>query len=68
VPAELLARCPDVIADPLTAADQYDLARALTQATSYAKTCKARQDALANAVEIRQQILDSVRKQLGAGK
>lgn len=40
--------------DPLTTADQYDLARALGQAKEYGKTCAARHDRLLDAVEARE--------------
>lgn len=61
---ELLVRCPDVIADPLETGDQYDLARALAQATSYGRICKARMDRLVTAVTVRQQTLKSVKTQI----
>ena len=61
---ELLVKCDSVIAQPLVAADQYDLSRALAEAASYGQTCKARHDALVNAVIVRQQILASVKAQL----
>ena len=64
LPAELRVRCPDTIAQPLTTGDQYDTARALVEAVRYGKECKARQDALVNAVEVRQEILDSVKLQI----
>ena len=69
LPDDLLVRCDAVIADPLTTGDQYDLARALAQAIGYGKTCKARDDALVNAMKVRETMLESVKQQLeGAGK
>lgn len=64
----LLAKCGDKIADPLTSADQYDTARALSQATKYATTCAARQEALVDAVQARDQLLRSVEAQINKGK
>lgn len=57
-------RCPDTIAQPLTTGDQYDTSRALVEAVKYGKECKARQDALVNAVEVREQLMQSVKQQL----
>lgn len=57
-------KCGPLIADPLITADQYDLSRALTQATEYAKICRARQDGLVDAVEARDQLMESVKQQL----
>lgn len=51
-----MAPCPDQIADPLTTADQYDLARALNQAVGTYRTCQAQNNALSNAVRTRQAI------------
>lgn len=68
LPAELLARCPDKVADPLTTGDQFDLSRALVESLAYAKNCKARHDALADAVEIRQSIMDQIQERLGSNK
>jgi len=53
-----------VIADPLTTADQLDTARALVQATRYGKECAARQQALIDAVKVRQELAKSVKQQL----
>ena len=64
VPKTMLERCPDVIAEPLTVADQYDTARALAQATGAYRTCAARQAALAEAVELRESVTRSVKQQL----
>ena len=69
LPADLLAKCSDKIADPLTTADQYDTARALTQAIGSYKECRARHDALLNAIQVRESMLASVKQQIeGAGK
>lgn len=51
-----MAPCTNQIADPLTTADQYDLARALNQAVGSYRTCQANNDALINAVRTRQSI------------
>lgn len=64
VRADLLESCGDVIAEPLTTGDQYDTSRALVEATSYAKKCRARQDALVDAVKSRDQLMKSVQDQL----
>lgn len=64
VPPELRQRCPDVIADPVTTGDQYDLSRALVQATQYGKACSARLDALVDAIDVRDQIMAVVKTQL----
>lgn len=58
---DLLTGCGDKIADPLTAGDQYDTARALGQAIEYGKSCKARQASLAEAIRGREQL----QKQIG---
>lgn len=57
-------RCPDVIADPLVTGDQFDLSRALVQATQYGKACSARLDALVDAIDVRDQIMATVKTQL----
>ena len=64
VPDALRQRCPDQVADPLTTGDQYDLSRALVQATQYGKACAARLDALVDAIDVRDQIMASVKTQL----
>lgn len=61
---ELLAKCGDIIAAPLTTGDQYDVSRALSEANEYAKKCRARQSALVDAVEAREQLMLSVKQQL----
>ena len=65
---DLRVRCGNTIAQPITTGDQYDLARALVEAAKYGKDCKARMDALVNAVEVRQEILESVKKQIEDSK
>ena len=57
-------KCEDPIADPLTTADQYDLARALTQAIKFGSDCRARHGALIDAIDVRDQIMTSVKAQL----
>lgn len=64
MPADLRVKCPDTIAQPLTTGDQFDTSRALVEAVKYGKECKARQDALVNAVEVREQIMQSIQQQL----
>jgi hypothetical protein len=64
VPSELMVKCGDVIAEPLTTADQLDLARALVQASKYGKDCAARQQALIDAVKTREEVMKSVKTQL----
>ncbi|WP_436221476.1 hypothetical protein [Cupriavidus necator] len=54
MPAELKLPCGSPMFDPLTTADQYDLARALGQAKEYGKSCAARHDRLIDAVEARE--------------
>lgn len=61
---ELLVKCGDTIAAPLTTGDQYDASRALSEATEYAKKCRARQSALIDAVTARDQLMQSVKAQL----
>lgn len=48
--------CSQTIADPLTTADQYDLARALNQAAGNYRACQAQNDALINAVRTREAV------------
>lgn len=62
--AELLVTCGDKIADPLTTGDQYDTSRALVQATRYARECATRQRILVDAVQIREQMMQSIKQQL----
>ena len=64
VPDALRQRCPDIIADPLTTGDQFDMSRALVQATQYGKACSARLDALVDAIDVRDQIMATVKTQL----
>lgn len=64
IPEPLRQRCPAKVADPLTTADEHDNARALVQATQSARLCGARMDALVDAVEVREQILQQLRQQI----
>ena len=64
VPETLRERCPDVIAQPLTTGDQFDTSRALIEAVQYSKTCRARHDALIDAIDVRDHIMQSVKTQL----
>lgn len=64
VPDEYMVKCGEVIAEPLTTADHLDLARALVQASKYGKECASRQQALIDAVKVRQDIAKSIKQQL----
>jgi len=55
---ELMQPCGDVIAQPLTTGDQYDLARALGEATKYAKSCRIRMGELIEAVQAREKLIN----------
>lgn len=68
MPSELRVRCPDTIAQPLTTGDQYDTARALAQSVRSYRECKARNDALVDAVEVREQVIQSVKQQIESSK
>jgi len=59
---------PNKIADPLTTADQYDLARALTQAAQYAFQCSARLSELVDAVTLRDALAADLKKQLESNR
>lgn len=63
VSSDLLTRCEGTVA-PLTSGDQYDIARALTETNQIYKDCKAKQNALVDAVLTREQVINSVRTQL----
>jgi hypothetical protein len=56
VPAALKEPCGSSIFNPLTTADQYDLAARLGEAKEYGKTCSARFDRLLDAVNAREAI------------
>lgn len=64
IKSELKQPCGDKIAEPLTTADQFDLARALVQSTTYARDCAARHRALIDAIEVREQVMKSVKTQM----
>lgn len=68
VPDKFKTRCSDTIADPLTTGDQYDLSRALTQSTKSYRTCQAKDDALIDAVDTREQVMQSISDQLKGRK
>lgn len=55
---ELMQPCGEVIAQPLTTGDQYDLARALSEVTNYAKSCRIRMGNLIEAVQGREKIIN----------
>lgn len=64
VPDKFKVKCPDKVADPLTTGDQYDLSRALTQSVQSYRTCQANHEALIDAVETREQVMQSITDQL----
>lgn len=64
IPDKFKTRCPAKVADPLTTSDQYDLSRALTQSVQSYRTCQANHDALIDAVETREQVMQSITDQL----
>ena len=61
VKSELLVACGDVIAQPLTTGDQYDLARELSEATKYGRDCRARMQELIDAVKTREKVTESIK-------
>lgn len=61
-------RCSDTIAQPLTTGDQYDTSRALVEAVRFGRECKSRNDALINAIEVREQLMESVKQQIEGRK
>jgi len=63
-----MARCQTHAAEPLTTGDQFDTARALAQANGAFKECKARHDALIDAVVVRDELAKSVKQQLDGSK
>lgn len=60
VPASLIEPCADKIADPLSTADQYDVARALAQAVRSARECSERQSALIEAIKTREKAIQAI--------
>ena len=64
----LAATCGEIAAAGLRVAalegDQFDMSRALVQATQYGKACSARLDALVDAIDVRDQIMATVKTQL----
>lgn len=60
VPREYLESCPERAAAPLTDADQYDLARALVEAGTWGRNCKAKLDALIDAVKVREAVAEQL--------
>ncbi len=61
LPNELKVSCGDVIAQPLTTGDQYDLARALVEAIQYGKDCRSRMNELLEAIAVREQVTGSLK-------
>lgn len=68
MPAKYLAPCSRKVADPLTTGDQYDLARALAQAAQSVKVCADKNDALIDAVDVRDQVTQSLINQINKSK
>lgn len=64
IPNELRTRCTGAIAQPLATGDQYDTARALSQSIRAYRECKVIHDALVDAVEVRETVIQSIQKQL----
>ncbi len=64
VPEKYKTPCDEQVADPLTTGDQYDLSRALTQSVKSYRTCAARHDALIDAVDTRETVMQSITDQL----
>lgn len=52
------------VADPLTTGDQMDTARALGQSIGAYRICKTRNDALVDAIQVRESIVQSVAQQI----
>ncbi len=67
IPNELVSRCT-ITVDPLTSGDQYDVARALAQSQKGYRECKAKHDALINAIETREQVIQSIKNQMSSKK
>lgn len=68
VPDEYLEKCPERVAARLAQADQYDLARALVDSVEWGRACKARFDALIEAVKARQQLAGELEQHRGSRK
>lgn len=68
IPDKFKVHCSEQIADPLTTGDEYDLSRALTQSVKSYRSCSAHNDALIDAVETREQVMQSISDQLKGGK
>jgi hypothetical protein len=64
IPEKFKQPCSDSVADPLTTGDQYDLSRALTQSVKSYRTCSAQHQALIDAVDTREQVMQSITDQL----
>jgi hypothetical protein len=64
VDPELKTACEGNIAEPLTTADQNDLARALNEATAYGEQCAERMQKLIDAVTVREAIARSIKQQI----
>lgn len=64
IPDKFKTPCDEQVADPLTTGDEYDLSRALTQSVKSYRTCAARNDALIDAVNVREQVSQSIADQL----
>jgi hypothetical protein len=68
VPDKYKTHCSEQVADPLTTGDQYDLSRALTQSVKSYRTCASQNDALIDAVNVREQVTQAIVKQINGAK
>ncbi|MEJ0004433.1 MAG: hypothetical protein WDN30_14420 [Pararobbsia sp.] len=68
MPDKFKTPCDEQVADPLTTGDQYDLSRALTQSVNTYRICEARHQSLIDAVDTRDQVMQSVSQQISRGK
>lgn len=64
VDPKLMQACTGNIADPLTTADQNDLARALNQAITFAEKCVERMQKLIDAVQLREEMAKAIKEQI----
>jgi hypothetical protein len=63
VPNEYLETCSAKAAEPLVSADQTDLARALVDVARWGRNCKAKLDALIEAVKVREALANQLEQQ-----
>lgn len=64
VNTELMQPCTGNIAEPLTTADQNDLARALNQAITFGEQCAERIQKLIDAVQLREQMAKAIKEKI----